>query len=740
MSTQAPALGGAEGGLEHARGILPPDLFAAVEPFAGRLDLDLIARAYEFSAVAHAGQKRHSGEDYVIHCIEVAKVLADLHLDSATIAGGLIHDVVEDTSATLQDVRDAFGAEVATVVDGLTKIAKVEFRTSTEQQVENFRKLLLSMAQDARVILIKLADRLHNMRTLDYLREEKRRRIALETREIYAPLAHRLGVAAIKWELEDLCFKYLEPEAYRELARKVSDKRREREEWIENLRVPLDADLRAAGIDVEVTGRPKHLWSIFRKMVQREKNYDEIYDLMAVRVIVDTIADCYHALGVIHNRWTPLTERFHDYIATPKSNMYQSLHTTIFGPGGRLYEIQIRTREMHRTAEYGIAAHWKYKEGPRGGDDVDETLTWFRQVLEWQQETKEPEEFMEFLRIDLFQDEIFVFTPMGDVKQLPKGATPIDFAFTVHTEVGLHCAGARVNGRITPITRELKNGDQVEIITDPKQRPSRDWLAFVKTARARNKIRQWIKDEEFGDSLRLGREFIEREIRKARREKVSEDRFNEAAKALDMPDASHLFAALGRGDLGPSAVMRTLWPETVEEPPRPPSAFERLVSRVRREPNAPVRIQGMSNLMVRYSACCQPVPGDKVIGYVTRGRGVSIHRIDCPNILQLREHPERRVEIDWDGDGTDRFFVKLAMEGTDRRGLFADIASAVSATNTDIKSADMNADDHGMHGEFTVEVENLAHLNRVLSAIKKVKGVMRVERREQQDLTDVSDG
>ena len=390
------------------------------------------------------------------------------------------------------------------MVDGLTKIAKVEFRTSTEQQVENFRKLLLSMAQDARVILIKLADRLHNMRTLDYLREEKRRRIALETREIYAPLAHRLGVAAIKWELEDLCFKYLEPEAYRELARKVSDKRREREEWIENLRAPLDADLRAAGIDVEVTGRPKHLWSIYRKMVQREKNYDEIYDLMAVRVIVDTIADCYHALGVIHNRWTPLTERFHDYIATPKSNMYQSLHTTIFGPGGRLYEIQIRTREMHRTAEYGIAAHWKYKEGPRGGDDVDETLTWFRQVLEWQQETKEPEEFMEFLRIDLFQDEIFVFTPMGDVKQLPKGATPIDFAFTVHTEVGLHCAGARVNGRITPLTRELKNGDQVEIITDPKQRPSRDWLAFVKTARARNKIRQWIKDEEFGDSRAAG--------------------------------------------------------------------------------------------------------------------------------------------------------------------------------------------------------------------------------------------
>jgi guanosine-3',5'-bis(diphosphate) 3'-pyrophosphohydrolase len=739
MTTHAPAIPAAEGSLDHARAILPADLFAAVEPYADRLDLDLIARAYEFSAVAHAGQKRHSGEDYIVHCIEVAKILADLHLDSATIAGGLIHDVVEDTPATLNDVREAFSEEVATVVDGLTKIAKVQFRTSTEQQVENFRKLLLSMAQDARVILIKLADRLHNMRTLDWLREEKRRRIAQETRDIYAPLAHRLGVAAIKWEMEDLCFKYLEPEPYKDLARRVSEKRREREEWIENLRVPLLAELRGAGIECDVTGRPKHLWSIYRKMVQREKNYDEIYDLMAVRVIVDTIADCYHALGVIHNRWTPLTERFHDYIATPKSNMYQSLHTTIFGPGGRLYEIQIRTREMHRTAEYGIAAHWKYKEGPRT-DDVDETLTWFRQVLEWQQETKEPEEFMEFLRIDLFQDEIFVFTPMGDVKQLPKGATPIDFAFTVHTEVGLHCNGARVNGRLTPITRELKNGDQVEILTDAKQRPSRDWLAFVKTARARNKIRQWIKEEEFGDSARLGREFIEREIRKARREKVSEDRFGDAAKALELPDAEHLFAALGRGDLGPGAVMRALWPETTEEPPRAPSAFERLVSRVRGEQTtAPLRVQGMSNLMVRYSQCCQPVPGDKVIGYVTRGRGVSVHRIDCPNILQLKEHPERRVEIDWDGDGADRFFVRLGMEGSDRRGLFADIASAISATNTNIKSADINADQHGMHGEVVVEVENLAHLNRVLAAIKKVKGVVRVERREQTDLSEVGE-
>ncbi|HEX5724439.1 MAG TPA: TGS domain-containing protein, partial [Longimicrobiaceae bacterium] len=490
-------------------------------------------------------------------------------------------------------------------------------------------------------------------------------------------------------------------------------------------------------IECEVTGRPKHLWSIFRKMVRRQKSYEEIYDLMAVRVIVDSVTDCYHALGIIHNRWTPLQERFHDYIATPKSNLYRSLHTTIFGPGGRLYEIQIRTREMHRTAEYGIAAHWKYKDGGRG-DDVDETLTWFRQVLEWQQETKEPEEFMEFLRIDLFQDEIFVFTPMGDVKQLPKGATPIDFAFTVHTEIGLHCAGARVNGRIAPLARELRNGDTVEIITDAKQRPSRDWLNFVKTARARNKIRQWIKEEEFGSSVRLGRDFIEREIRKHRRDKVSEERFGEVARALDFPDAEHLFAALGRGDVGPSVVLRELWPETAEQPPKPPSAFDRLVSRVRGEPQG-VRIQGMNDLMVRYSQCCQPVPGDRVTGYITRGRGVSVHRIDCPNILQLKDHPERRVDIAWDVAPSDRFHVRLVMEGTDRRGLFADIASTISATNTNIKSADIQADERGMQGEFVVEVEDLAHLTRVTNAVRKVKGVVSVERREQKDLTELAE-
>jgi GTP diphosphokinase / guanosine-3',5'-bis(diphosphate) 3'-diphosphatase len=723
----------AEEAREAARAVLPTTLLANLKEYAERLDFALITRAYEFSKVAHQGQKRRSGEDYIVHCVDVAEILAELHLDTVTIVSALIHDVVEDTPATIDDVRAAFGGEVATVVDGLTKISRVEFRTNTEQQVENYRKLLLSMAQDARVILIKLADRLNNMRTLEHLREEKQRRIARETREIYAPLAHRLGVATIKWELEDLCFKFLEPEAYRELANKIAEKRSEREDLVELVRVPLEHELTAAGIECEVTGRPKHLWSIQRKMTKRDKPYEEIYDLMAVRVIVETVTDCYHALGVIHNKWTPLQERFHDYIATPKSNLYRSLHTTIFGPGGRLYEIQIRTREMHRTAEYGIAAHWKYKEGTRpGGDEVDETLSWFRQVLEWQQETREPEEFMEFLRIDLFQDEIFVFTPQGDVKQLPRGATPIDFAFAVHTEVGLHCAGARVNGRITPLSRELRNGDTVEIITDNKQRPSRDWLAFVKTARARNKIRQWIREEEFDSSVRLGKEFIEREIRKARKGRISDDQFLAAARALNLPDRDHLFAALGRGDLGPSQVFRQLWPDAPEpEQVKPLSAFDRLVARVRGSSKG-VRIQGMENLMVRYSQCCQPVPGDKVIGYITRGRGLSIHRQDCPNVLNMSEHPERRVidSIEWEAETGDRFFVRLVMDGSDRRGLFADIASTITATNTNIRSANITAEEMGMRGEFVVEVENLEHLTRVINAARRVKGVLSVERRE----------
>lgn len=723
---------------------LPSRLAGALEPYAQRLDLEVLRKAYEFSAEAHAGQRRISGEHYVHHCVEVATILAELRLDTASVAAGLIHDVVEDTPTTVAEVRERFGEEIAAIVDGVTKIGRVEFRSTTEQQVENYRKLLLSMAQDARVILIKLADRLHNMRTLDALPPEKQRRIALETREIYAPLAHRLGMAAMKWELEDLAFKFLEPEAYRELTRKVRQKRKEREQQVAELAKPLEEELKRAGIPCEVYGRPKHLWSIYRKMQKRNKPYEEIYDLMAIRVITDTVQNCYAALGIIHNRWTPLQERFHDYIATPKSNMYRSLHTTIFGPGGRLYEIQIRTAEMHRTAEYGIAAHWRYKEErgqPGDESEVDEALTWFRHVLEWQQETREPEEFMEFLKFDLFQEEIFVFTPKGDVKQLPRGATPIDFAFAVHTEIGLHCAGAKVNGRIAPLSRELRNGDTVEILTHPRQRPSRDWLAFVKTARARQKIRQWIRQEEFVFSVRLGRELLDRELKKLRREVPADPGLlGRAAAALSFPDFDHVYAALGRGELGPTAVFRELFPDgEAGEAAREPSALERIAEKIRRTGRG-VRIHGMENLMVRYSQCCQPVPGDEVVGYVTRGRGVSIHRVDCPNVLTLAEHPERRVEIEWTAVAEDRFYVRLFVEGTDRRGLLSDMARAITDTGTNIQHADIHAKEGGMTGEFVVEVQDLAHLQKVMKAIRRVKGVVSVQRREsfaEADLTEV---
>jgi guanosine-3',5'-bis(diphosphate) 3'-pyrophosphohydrolase len=718
---------------------LPRGLARQLEAYADRVDVDLIRTAYELAAEAHAGQKRASGEPYVNHAVEVATIVASLRLDTATIVAGLVHDSVEDTAVSLPDLRTRFGDEVATLVDGVTKIGKVEFRSSTEQQMENYRKLLLSMAEDARVILIKLADRLHNMRTLEHLPIGKQQRIALETREIYAPLAHRLGIAQVRWELEDLAFKFLEPTEYEELSKKIQQRRRERERQVLEMERPLIDGLAASGIVAEVTGRPKHLWSIYKKMEKRAKPYEEIYDLMAMRVTTDTVQNCYAALGVIHSKWTPIPERFHDYIATPKSNMYRSIHTTVVGPGGRRYEIQIRTEEMHRTAEYGIAAHWRYKEGAEHKqDEVDEALTWFRQVLEWQQDTKEPEEFMEFLRMDLFQGEMFVFTPKGEVRQLPVGATPIDFAFAVHTEVGMHCAGARVNGRIAPLSRELKNGDTVEILTNAKQWPNRDWLSFVKTSRARGRIKQWIRKQEFDSAVELGKEFLEREIKKLRRVLPDAAKLQHAAQGLGQSDFQHVHAALGRGDLGATAILRALYPDhdpNVE--PRPPTTLERLAEKLRVSGRG-VRIQGMDNLMVRYSQCCQPVPGDKVVGYISRGRGVSLHRADCPNVLGLDR--DRRMEIEWTAEKGDRFMVKLFMRGTDRRGLLSDVAKAISDTGTNIQHADMRAADGGMNGAFVIEVQDLAHLRKVVRAITAVKGVISVERRESFEQADLAEG
>jgi len=696
-----------------------------------RLDHDLLVRAYKFSDVAHAGQVRHSGEPYVSHCVEVARILAELQLDTTTVASGLLHDIVEDTDVTVEDVAREFGAEIAQIVDGLTKIASLPLSSREERQVENYRKLLLSIAKDARVILIKLADRLHNMRTLDYLAPEKRRRIAQETRDLYAPLAHRFGMAKVRWELEDLAFKHLEPEAYKTLAKLVAAKRGEREQLIAQMREPLDKRLTDAGIaDVEVTGRPKHLWSIYKKMQQRDRPYEDIYDLLAIRVIVPNVLECYHALGVIHDGWTPVQERIKDYIAQPKSNGYQSLHTTVFGPGRQLFEIQIRTRDMHRTADFGIAAHWLYKESSRSADELDRQLAWFRQVLELQLDAETPGEFLEFLKRDLYQDEIFVFTPTGDVIQLPKGATPLDFAFAVHTQVGAHCSGAKVNGRIAPLSRELKNSETVEILTNPNAKPSRDWLSHVRTTRARHKIRQMLRLEERSSAMRLGREIIERELRRRRLPKFDDAGLQPVAKLLKLKDATHLIASVGAGDVHVMQVLKALHPDLeTAEPAEKQSTLERIVDRVRGTGKG-IRIQGADGLLVRYSQCCQPVPGDQVVGYVTRGRGVSIHRGDCPNLLLLAHEPERRLDIDWHEMAGERFIVRLAMEGTDRRGLYADVAAAVSATGTDIRSLELKTTDGRVTGSAMVEVENLAHLERIMKAARRVKGIAAVSRRE----------
>jgi GTP pyrophosphokinase len=706
-----------------------PEFRAVLERHADRLDLELIDRALKYSASAHRGQKRMSGEDFVSHSIAVALILTEQLLDSTSISAALLHDVVEDSDASTDDIAREFGPEVAGIVDGLTKISTLTFRSSAEEQVENYRKLLLSIARDARVIIIKLADRLHNMRTLEHLSPDRRQRIAQETREIYAPLAHRFGMAGMKAELEDLAFKFLEPEEYRDLVAQIAAKRAVREQMILKLRTPLDAELKRAGIHwFEVTGRPKHLWSIYQKIKKRGKGFDEIYDLMAVRVIVRSVPECYHVLGIIHHNWTPIQERIKDYIASPKSNAYQSLHTTIFGPGGQLFEVQIRTQEMHRTAEYGIAAHWVYKrDGSR--DELDQHLGWFRQLLELQQDTHSPEEFLEFLKIDLYQDEIFVFTPKGDVKRLPKGSTAIDFAFHVHTDVGLKCQGAKINGRIAPLHRELKNGETVEVLTSPGAKPSRDWLNHVRTARARHKIKQWIKHEEETISRSLGKDILAREFKRRRLELPDDARLAAAAETLSLADGPGLEVAVGRGDVAIGQVIRALYPEapqdTLQEPK--PTVFGRVIDRIRL--GRGIKIQGVDGLMVRYAQCCQPVPGDAVIGYVTQGRGISIHRSDCPNLLTLSAD-ERRVEIDWQETAGEAFRVRLAVSAEDRRGLYADLMEAISQTGTNIRGADLQTRDGSVFGNVFVEVDNLTHLAKVLKAVRRVRSVTHVERRE----------
>lgn len=706
-------------------------LRAKIEAYYPQADFNLIYRAYEFARRAHGGQFRRSGEEFITHPLEVALILAELQLDVTTIAAGLLHDVVEDTGVTVKDLEAHFNREIADLVDGVTKLGRIEYRSKEEQQVENWRKMFLAMAKDVRVVLIKLADRLHNMRTLRHQPEEKQREIAEETLEIFAPLAHRLGIFRVKWELEDLSLRFLEPDKYYSLVQSISAKRKEREELIEEVCEVLRQRLAEAQISADIQGRPKHFYSIYHKMVKQGKELSEIYDLIAIRIIVNTVRDCYAALGIIHALWKPIPGRFKDYIAMPKPNMYQSLHTTVIGPRGDPIEVQIRTWEMHKTAEYGIAAHWKYKEGGTGDKEFEEKLSWLRQLLDWQREAKDAREFMEALKIDLFSDRVYVFTPKGDVVELPAGSVPIDFAYKVHTAVGHQCVGAKVNGRIVPLDYRLKTGDIVEILTQKGSGPSRDWLNLVATSQAKSRIRQWFKREQREESIARGKELLEKELKKQgidSGEVVKSGALLEAGKKFNLMTLPDIYAALGEGVLGVSQVMSKIRPEAVRQEEPLPLPVKPPVSE-RRSPQG-VWVKGESNVAVRLAKCCNPLPGDDIIGYVTRGRGVSIHRADCSNILHYYMTEEGRIiEVSWDESAETIYHVHLEVLAHDRPRLAMDIISAVADAKTIINAVHARATkDNFAVVDLKVEIRNLDHLNYIMDKVRRIKDVLEVRR------------
>jgi GTP pyrophosphokinase len=701
------------------------DLIAALhDPSA--YDIPALEAAHAFAEEHHRGQIRRSGLPHVNHCLAVATILAGLRLDSVTLVAGLLHDILEDTNVTPAELREAFGEHVTSIVDGVTKIGGIEFESPEEHQAENWRRMLLAIAQDLRVILVKLADRLHNMRTLHFLEPDKRVRISRETVEIYAPLAHRFGIAKLKWELEDLALKHLEPEAYQDLVVRVARKRTEREEFLERLQQPLARRLEKQGIRAEIAGRAKHFYSIYNKMKSREKGFEDIYDLMAIRVIVPRERDCYEALGIVHSLWRPVPERIKDYIAAPKTNHYRSLHTTVIGPDNVWVEFQIRTPEMHAEAQYGIAAHWAYKEGKTQLPDLVVRFPWLGELVK-EQADQNAEEFLDLLKSDLFQGEVFVFTPKGELKVLPRGATPIDFAYAIHTAVGNHCVGARVNGRIVPLRYRLENADTVEIITSPMGRPSQDWLNVVASAGARTKIRRWFRLEQAQHSTALGREMLERE---AKRNRVDlETALNaEAARKLGFESVERLYATIGQGDFSAVHVIRKLFPQ-IEERKGEPTGLRRMLPFPRKKDGG-VKVQGLHNVMIRFAHCCQPLPGEAIVGIVTRGRGISVHRSDCTNALPPVVEMERRIAVDWDVSREDVYRVHLGVEGENRKGLLADVSSAITELDTNILSASMESDGHRAVGRFVVEVESLAHLRKVMKVMQKVKGVDRVFRED----------
>jgi len=687
-------------------------------------DFDLIARAYHFANAHHDGQTRRSGRPFLQHCVEVARILAQLRLDSTTVAAGLLHDILEDTPVTLAQIEEEFGSKIAVLTDGVTKIERFHYESREARQAETYRKMLLSMVEDIRVILVKFADRLHNMRTLDHVDPEQQKRIALETVEVYAPLAHRLGLARIRWELEDQSLKYIDPEMYVEIRDKVVLKREDREVYIDEFKAPIEKELRSSGIEGEITGRPKNFHSIYMKMKSGGKHFEEILDLQAVRIILPTIRECYHTLGLVHIIYHPIPDRFKDYIATPKTNMYQSLHTSVIGPRGIPVEVQIRTDEMHYTAEFGIAAHWRYKSGlPSSGGDLDHQINWLRQVLDWQRDATDPAEFMENLKIELFQDEIFAFTPKGDLHQLPRGATPIDFAFAIHTDIGLHCLTAKVNGKIVPLGAGLNSGDTVQIITSAHQRPSSTWLEIVQTAKAKQAIRHWLNEESYAHSVRLGQEILEQEL-KRHRHRLESDALDKLAEDLGVEDAERLYAEIGNGTLSLSRVVSHLIPEPLKRRIRLPRLRDR----------GGVRIQGMDDMMIHFGKCCTPIPGDPILGLISRGRGISVHRTDCPNTAAISDDPERLIVVEWDVEEEQSFTVQLLVKGHDRKFLLSDVTRVISATGADIRGSSAETRHHMAEDTFWVDVKNTRQLQSLMKQLSQLEGVTHVHRVDEPDI------
>jgi GTP diphosphokinase / guanosine-3',5'-bis(diphosphate) 3'-diphosphatase len=712
------------------------EILDTVRSYHEHADTELINRAYVFAARMHQGQLRRSGDPYFIHPVSVAGIIAHLHLDTASVCAALLHDVIEDTPATRDELAKEFSEEIAFLVEGVTKLGKVDFGSREDREAESFRKMLLAMSRDIRVLLVKLADRLDNMRTLRHMSAEAQERISRETLDVYAPLAGRLGIQWLKDELEDLAFKYLYPDAYAELFRKLEKTRRDSGKYIQRVSVQLEKMMVEAGVaELEVTGRLKHLFSIYRKMRQQKCDFERVHDLMAFRVVVPKLADCYGALGVVHSRWTPVPGRFKDYIALPKSNMYQSLHTTVIGPEHRRIEVQIRTADMHRTAEMGIAAHWNYKSGTVLGEGEAARFRWLRELMEYQKEVKDPEEFFDGIKVDLFADEVYVFTPKGDVRVFPRGATPIDFAYAIHSEIGDHCTGARVNGSMVPLRYQLHNGDTVEIVTSSSQRPNKDWLGFVRTARARSRIRTQIRGEERQRSLQLGRDLLERQMHRrdiSYQRLIKSGELERAAKALHVQNIEELFAQIGYGHLSPAQVIEKILPS---EHPNPaaekamrPGLLEKTVRKVTgKNGHDGVVIGGLNDVLVRFAKCCSPLPGDPVTGWITRGRGVTVHRRGCKRALELE--PERRIDCSWARSGKLELPATVRVVTADRPGILASISRQFNESGVNITEATCRASVEGRAvNTFQFSADDVSKVKTLMRKISKIDGVYEVER------------